>query len=341
MRILFFLSFLLSLTLLTGSFSTYAEPTDTSGFIPNGGFEGGFYPVGAGQVADGWTRVNLSGNPNWQSTQIFANGGWVEKIEGDNSQILSVENLSVGQPYNTVLYTRVSGLTPGNPYSFSGWVLKMWGGSAAPAPPENPTALGHWMGYDLTGNTDPTAPTVVWNNAHYQTERPRWINRRIAFAATTSTVTLFVRVQLSEQRAETQVIVDAMELFDAPRATLYTPSGSYLASPRLDFSGEVPASLRARGNYQLYYKIETKPLVGGSWSTLVDELTTDQVDLPLTWGETVLVRIEPYSKQPPGDNPPLNWPPTTHVGVPTPPITVTYGEPPASKMILSILLRQQ
>lgn len=338
MRPLLFLSLLLSLTLLAGTFSSRAAPTDTSGLIPNGGFEGGFYPVGAGQVADGWTRVNLSGNPTWQSTQVFAGGGWVEKIEGDNSQILSVENLSVGQPYNTVLYSRVGGLTPGNPYSFSGWVLKMWGGSAAQTPPGNPTALGHWLGYDLTGNTDPTAPTVVWNNAHYQTERPRWINRRIAFTATGNTVTLFVRVQLSEQRAETQVIVDAMELFDAPRATMHTPSGSYLSTPRLDFSGMVPPSLQARGNYQLYYKIEKRDPATGGWGTIIDEIQNDNVNLPLTWGETMTIRIEPYSKQPAGDNPPLNWPPTTHVGVPTAPITVTYGNAPASKMILTLVL---
>jgi hypothetical protein len=340
MRPLVFLSILLSLFLLAGNLSARAEPTNTSGLIFNGGFEGGFYPVGGGQVADGWTRVNLSGNPLWQSTQVFAGGGWVEKIEGENSHILSVENLSVGQPYNTVLYTRITGLNPGNPYSFSGWVLKMWGGSAAPNPPTNPTALGSWMGYDLTGNTDPNAPTVVWGNAHYQTERPRWVNRRMAFTATGDSITLFVRVQLSEQRAETQVIVDAMELFDAPRATLHTPNG-YISTPRLDFSGVVPPSLQERGNYQLYYKIEKRDPADGSWDTLIDEIQSDAIDLPLTRGESVMVRIEPYSKQPPGDNPPLNWPPTTHVGVPTAPITVTYGDPPASKMLLTLLLRRQ
>lgn len=339
MRPVVFLSLFLSLIFFAGTLSTHAEPTDTSGLIVNGGFEGNFYPVGAGQVADGWTRVNLSGNPLWQSTRVFAGGGWVEKIEGDNSQILSVENLGVGQPFNTVLYTRVGGLTPGNPYSFSGWVLKMWGGSAAPTPPSNPTAMGHWMGYDLTGNTDPNASTVVWGNAHYQTEQPRWVNRRLAFTATGDTVTLFVRVQLSEQRAETQAIVDAMELFDAPRATLHTASG-YISTPRLDFSGEVPGTLRARGNYQLYYKIEKRDPATGGWGTLIDEIQSDDLNLPLNWGETVTLRVAPYSKQPPGDNPPLNWPPTTHVGVPTAPITVIYGEAPASKMLLTILLRR-
>jgi len=339
MRPVVFLALFLTLFVLAGTLATRAEPDDTSGLILNGGFEGGFYPVGGGQVADGWTRVNLSGNPLWQSTQVVAGGGWVEKIEGNNSQILSVENLSVGQAFNTVLYTRVGGLTPGNPYSFSGWVLKMWGGSAAPTPPSNPTALGSWIGYDLTGNADPTAPTVVWENPHYQTERPRWVNRRVAFTATGNTVMLFVRVQLSDQRAETQVIVDAMELFDAPRATLHTPSG-YIGTPRLDFSGSVPSSLQVRGNYQLYYKIEKRDPATGGWGTLIDEIQSDDVDLPLTWGESVTLRIAPYSKQPAGDNPPLNWPPSTHVGVPTAPITLTYGEAPTSKMLLTILMRQ-
>ena len=57
---------------------------------------------GAGQVAEGWTRVHLDGNPNWMSTQVFAQGGWVEKIGGENSQILSVENLAVGDPFETL-----------------------------------------------------------------------------------------------------------------------------------------------------------------------------------------------------------------------------------------------
>lgn len=308
--------------------AAYAAPTDTDGYITNGGFEGNFYPVGSGEVAEGWTRVNLSGNPRWQSTRIFAGpDGFVEKIEGADSHILSVENLAVGQPFNTVLYTQVNNLTVGNPYSFSGWVVKMWGGSASPTPPTNPNALGSWMGYDLTGNTDPTAPTVVWGNPHYQRETQAWINRRMAFVATGTTVTLFVRIELSEQKAETQVIVDAMELFDAPRATLHTTSGT-ISTPRLDFSGEVPPQLRERGNYQMYYRIEKRDPLTGGWGTLVDNLQSDEVDLPLVQGETVTLRVEPYSKQPPGDNPPLNWPPTTHVGVPSAPITVTYGDPP-------------
>ncbi|MBA3532790.1 MAG: hypothetical protein H0T73_12770, partial [Ardenticatenales bacterium] len=36
---------------------------DTDGHLSNGGFEGNFYSVGAGQVAEGWTRLNLQGNP--------------------------------------------------------------------------------------------------------------------------------------------------------------------------------------------------------------------------------------------------------------------------------------
>src|SRR5688572_3866842 len=88
MRSLLFAMFFIALFGLTGTLVSRAEPDDTSGYIFNGGFEGDFYPVGAGEVAEGWTRVHLNGNPNWQSTQIFAGpNGWVEKIEGEDSHI--------------------------------------------------------------------------------------------------------------------------------------------------------------------------------------------------------------------------------------------------------------
>ena len=111
---------------------------NTDGYLSNGGFEGNYDAVGAGQVAEGWTRVHLNGNPNWMSTQVFAQGGWVEKIGGENSQILSVENLGIGDPFETLLYQRVEGLQAGQTYSFSGWVLKMYGGSANQDAPEDP-----------------------------------------------------------------------------------------------------------------------------------------------------------------------------------------------------------
>lgn len=307
---------------------------DTGGHLENGGFEGEFYEVGSGQVAVGWTRVHLEGNPNWMSTQVFANGGWVEKIGGENSHILSVENLSVGQPFETVLYQQVTGLVPGEPYSFSGWVLKMYGGSANQDPPEDPYSFGSWIGVDPTGGTDPAAESVIWGEQHWQVEEDGdWINHRLAVRAEAASVTVFVRIWLKWQRAETQAIADAMELFDAPRVTLHTLSG-YIETPHLDFTGTLPEMFDERGNFKLYYDVQQQA-ADGSWVTIASELTDDSSPLPLTEGETVTLRVLPYSFQPSDED--VNWPPNTHLGLPSEPITVTYGQPePAPPVVVQM-----
>jgi hypothetical protein len=298
---------------------------DTAGYLQNGGFEGEFYGVGSGQVAVGWTRVQLEGNPNWMSTRVFANGGWVEKIGGANSHLLSVENLSVGQPFETVLYQQVTNLVPGEPYSFSGWLLKMYGGSANQNPPEDPYSFGSWIGVDPTGGTDPEADSVIWGEQEWQEGKSgHWENHRMAVMAEGSSVTLFVRIWLKWQRAETQAIADAMELFDAPRVTLHSTSGN-IERPYLDWEGTLPEMFDERGNFKMYYEVQQQTK-DESWVAIASELTDDSSALPLTKGETVILRVLPYTFQPPGTGE-LNWPPNTHIGLPSEPITVTYGQP--------------
>ncbi len=299
---------------------------NTDGYLSNGGFEGNYYDVGAGQVAEGWTRVHLDGNPNWMSTQVFAQGGWVEKIGGENSQILSVENLGIGDPFETLLYQRVEGLQVGQTYSFSGWVLKMYGGSANPNPPEDPYAYGSWVGVDPTGGTDPNGETVIWGEQDWQTRRRgSWRNHRMAITAQSTSMTVFVRIWLKWQRAETQAIADAMELFDAPSVTLHTPSGT-LQTPYLDWTGTLPDMLAQRGFYEMYYDVQ-KQAADGSWSTILSEVRDDSVALPLVEGESATLRVLPMSYQPEET---VNWPPTTHVGHASEPITVFYGTIPAT-----------
>ncbi|MDQ4076307.1 MAG: hypothetical protein M3220_08675 [Chloroflexota bacterium] len=326
-----------------------ANDSSTDGYLFNGGFEGNFYPVGDGQVAEGWVRVNLDGNPDWMSTCAFAEAGpncdqgWVERIEGENSHILFSEELGAGQPFETVLYQQVSGLTPGKSYSFSGWVLKMWGGPANQFPPTDPYAYGSWIGIDPTGGTDPEAASVLWGEIEWQEEaHGHFENHRLAAVAQDETVTVFVRVWHKWQKAGTQAIVDGLELFDAPTATLHTPAGP-LAEPYLDWSGTLPQSLRERGAFELFFEVQKRD--GERWVTLVDDLTDDRVPLPLVEGETVQLRVVPYSEQ--VDDPGrFTWPPSTHVGIPTAAITVTYDtaaptepQPPLHYLFLPIIPR--
>ena len=308
---------LLVLSMCAAGWTALADTNDTSGHLDNGGFEGGYYSIPGGQMANGWTRVNRGGNPTWQMTSVFAGGGWVEKIEGGDSMILSSDNA-----YDTVLHQSVSDLVPGRSYSFSGWALKMFGGSAGPQPPEDSHALSSRFGVDPLGGTDPNASSVVWSSFNYQRLRREWRNQKVAFTAQGNRATVFVQIIFAENYPGTQVIVDAMELFEAPEARLNTRSGT-IRTPRLDFDGCVPETLTDRGNYQMYYKIEKFDPTDGGWDTLIDEIQLDAVDLLLVPGQTVTLRIEPYSKQPAGQ--PVSWPPTTHIGMRTNSITVTYA----------------
>lgn len=316
----------LALFLLVAGAGLHAAPgqwdNETDGYLFNGGFEGNFYEVGAGQVGEGWTRVHLSGNPNWMSTQVFAGGGWVEKMGGEDSQILSVESLSVGQPFETLLYQRVEGLTPGQIYSFSGWVLKMWGGSANTRVPEDPFSYGSWIGVDPTGGTDPSAATVIWGATEWQDEvKGHWENHRLAVRAERSQMTVFVRLWLKWQRAETQAIVDSFELFDAPRATIQ-PTSRYISRPlaQIEWVGELPMMYGPRGFYELYFTVQRQQ-ADGSWLTLAEEIQDTRFALALAEGETAVLRVLPLSYQPKGGL--VNWPPTTHIGLPSAPITLT------------------
>ncbi len=316
--------------LLVAVGQTSAAPTTSPnpyGYIHNGGFEGGFYSVGAGQVAESWTRVNLRGsNPNWMSTCIFVNAGpncdqgWVEKIELRNSHILSVEHLGIGEPFETVLLQQVPGLTAGQSYSFSGWVLKLWGGSGNFDPPTDPYSYGSWLGVDPTGGTNPDAASVIWGDYNWEQSYGNdasWRNQRMAFVATQPTATVFARLWLKWQEPETQAIVDSLELFDAPTVTLLHDSSEPLTSPLLEWSGTLPAMLQQRGSFQLFYDVQK--LVGGEWVTIAEDLTGNSFEVPLAPNETAQVRVLPVSYQLPSG---LQWPPTTHVGLPSPTVTI-------------------
>ncbi len=144
------------------------------------------------QVASGWQRFWYGGSePAWMDTRVFANshlgGGWVERIEGDTSQLL----LST-EPYSAGIYQQATGLTPGVGYGFHAAMLTIFQTSAQE--PVHNTMIKD-VGMDPTGGTDPQAPTVIWSEPDAHDQGPWSIDLRTAAYAQSPTMTVFIRVR--------------------------------------------------------------------------------------------------------------------------------------------------
>jgi hypothetical protein len=319
----------------------------TEGYLTNGGFEEDYHPEENDLIGNGWTRVNWNGNPNWTSTRLSAieNGGHVERMECEDSQLIRAENFeSVGAPYDTVLLQRVTGLTPGQVYSFSGWVLKIWGGTYQPGreEPRDPHAMGSWIGVDPKGGTDPRAATVIWSDVDWDDEVPaKWANHRMTAVPEGNVMTVFVRIQHNVAKSHTVAFVDAMEHYDAPRVTLQTQSGSTTESEvTLRWSGVIPQSLQERGQtgsvFHLFSDVQQQQ-GDGSWATIqtIETLPSGlgdisaRVPVNVPDGQSARFRIAPYAYERLCEQgcDGRTWPPTWHVGPATEPVTITRGEP--------------
>ena len=144
------------------------------------------------QVASAWQRFWYDAPaPCWMDTRVFANshlgGGWVERIEGDTSQLLVST-----QPYMAGLQQRVTGLVPGVGYGFHAAMLTIFQTSA---PPAVDGTMIKQVGMDPTGGTDPQAPTVIWSAPDDHDEGPWDINQRTAVFAQGPAMTVFIRVE--------------------------------------------------------------------------------------------------------------------------------------------------
>ncbi len=169
---------------------------DAFQLLTNPGMEGYDPPYdrfegAACQVASGWQRFWYGGpTPCWMDTRVFAasplGGGWVERIEGETSQMLVAT-----EPYTAGLLQRVTGLTPGLGYGFHAALLTIFQSSA---PPTNDGTMIKQLGLDPTGGTDPQAPTVVWTAPDDHDEGPWDIDQRLSLYAQAPTLTVFIRV---------------------------------------------------------------------------------------------------------------------------------------------------
>lgn len=124
------------------------------------------------------------------------------------------------------VYQKVKTLTPGQTYHFWmvwGQALHDIGGTNARA-----TMMNRQIGVDVTGGTDPTAPTVVWSVPYYGGggfNRPEW---NLYFTATSNTATFFLRVQNGHLDGRNKVFFDTVCLYPAgagtPTSTPFSPT---------------------------------------------------------------------------------------------------------------------
>ncbi len=320
----------------------------TDGYLTNGGIEEGYYDDNGDLIGQGWTRVDWQGNANWSASWYSSTqrdtGYW--RIECEDSQILTGSGQTSwkeGLPFDTILFQRVAGLTPGQPYSFAALVNKIWGGTGAGrggTPP--PYSLGSWIGIDPTGGTDPGAPTVMWSEPDWDDDPgPILAFHRMTAVAQSDALTVFVRVQHNVQKDHTVVYVDAMELYDAPRVTLQTQSGYTTESEvTLRWSGVIPQSLQERGQtgsvFHLFSDVQQQQ-GDGSWATIQTIETVPgglgdisaRVSINVPEGQSARFRIAPYAYERLCEQgcSGRTWPPTWHVGPATEPVTITRGEP--------------
>lgn len=179
------------------------------------------------QGATGWVRFSIGAlDPCWMDTRVFAESwlgsGWVERIEGETSQLL----VSVS-PYTAGLRQSVAGLTPGVGYGFHAAMLTIYRSSAWP---QEHGKMIKQVGIDPTGGSDPNAPTVIWSppNDHDK----EWdLQRRVAAIAQSSTVTVFIQVDSPFESGGLPFmnlsILDSAILAQTPAVEATSPQESY------------------------------------------------------------------------------------------------------------------
>jgi hypothetical protein len=153
-----------------------------------------------------------SGNPYYMSVVDFARSpwgmGWVERYEADNNQMIFTPD-GPGA-FVAGVSQRVTGVSPGVAYAFSGRVLTLG---------FDPLVTKE-LGIDPWGGTDPLSPSVEWGYSALSNQSSAWQNVYMAAVAKSSAITVFIRVKhpLVQGPANSEVFLDAFVLDVAPVA---------------------------------------------------------------------------------------------------------------------------
>ncbi len=219
------------------------------------------------QVASGWQRFWYGGpEPYWMDTRVFASHlgtGWVERIEGDTSQMILAT-----EPYTAGLRQTVTGLTPGVGYGFHAALLTIFQSSAQPP---TPGTMVKQVGMDPTGGVDPQALTVVWSEPDGHDQGPWDVQRRTAVLAEAPTMTVFIRITSPYGSGGlpflNQSFLDSAILARTPVVTATSP----LTSPVPTFTVSWDNALAAPGGELRWYDVQWLEEAEGVWR---DWLTT-------------------------------------------------------------------
>jgi hypothetical protein len=135
----------------------------------------------------GWTKWGSSlsryGTTEWAIYSYTGAGyaGWVVNFGGAGG--------------NGGIYQTVSGLEIGRDYNFSTYFYTdSWDGPERLH--EFPTNVSSRFGVDLTGGTDPDAPTVAWTS--WQSSHDHWTPLKLTAPATGTTATVFLEFQCAD-----------------------------------------------------------------------------------------------------------------------------------------------
>lgn len=214
------------------------------------------------QVADGWQRFWYGGpEPCWMDTRVFAASplgtGWVERIEGETSQMILAT-----EPYTAGLKQTVTGLTPGVGYGFHAALLTIYQTSAQP--PVHGMMVKQ-VGMDPTGGDDPQAPTVVWSEPDGHDQGPWDVERRTAVYAQSPTMTVFIRVASPYGSGGlpylNQGFLDSAILARTPVVTATSPA----ISPVPTFTVRWEDALPAPGGEIRWYDVQWLDEWEGAW----------------------------------------------------------------------------
>ena len=162
----------------------------SSNLLVNGSFEEGSGPSPR-SVIPGWNKTGID--------LRASDGGWFFGLKPTNGNWFCQGALN-GDTSDGYIFQRVTGVTPGDDYSFSAWVL-----TAHREDVGHPSTWKYdvWdrdgrlihmrLGIDPTGATDPTASTVQWTPRMYSHLRYTQL-AKTAFAQSNA-ITVFVRMQ--------------------------------------------------------------------------------------------------------------------------------------------------
>lgn len=291
-----------------------------------------------GRVPSGWTATLLTGRPEINSARIkftgqCGDGGFVERIEGLDSLTFLAEDIETpplpGKPFDAAVWQRVP-VTPGVEYSLSAWLLSLCGGSAMPNDCPNGYYIAKLLGIDPTGGIDPQAADVVWIEDRRNFTESGWANLRLAVAAQSDHLTLFVRIHSPFRWHGAHAFADAISLVRAPAAWFSgLPASAPGSAVTVRWTGSQSPDIAAipGGTYQLLFDVQTRQAGQSDWSDW-------QVDRPA--GQAIYVadaclgahvvqfRLRARAEQPPGSG--GAWPNHRYPGVWSAPASVTFPD---------------